>query len=162
MIFRLIAIFILASMTAFAAPKADPDKPLYQFKWGYPPPFNMTIFGAMEEVTVDAELADTQGDKSADTWQSLAKWSAIAALVLTGLWYFSSKRELGGAAGVSLLCSLGCTVMAEIVTRAWMIAVGVVAIVFVLLIGYLIRDKSVYEWIKGKISSRKKQPPKPS
>jgi uncharacterized membrane protein (DUF485 family) len=153
MILKVLSISLLIAvveMAAYGAPKADPEKPLYQFKWGGPPPCSMTFFGAMEEVTVEKELVDSESEKSADMWQDMAKWSAVGALALTLLWYFSSKRELGGAAGVALLCSLGCTVMAEIVTKGWLIALLVIFVGVVLILGYLWRDKSIWKWYKDK------------
>jgi hypothetical protein len=128
-------------------PKADPEKDLWQWT-GYPPPGNMWLGGKCKRVTVDKSIAATEGERSADMWQDLAKWSAIGALVLTALWYFSSKRELGGAAGVALLCSLGCTIMAEIVTHAGWIALFVVGILIILFLGYKWRDKSIWTWWK--------------
>jgi hypothetical protein len=155
---RPIFILLLAlTSVALGAPKADSEKPLYQFKWGGPPPGKMTFFGSMQEVTVDVDLIDTEGEKSADMWQDLAKWCAYGALVLTALWYFSSKRELGGAAGISLICSLGCTIMAEIVTNAWWMAGLIIGVVGLLIIGYLLRNKSLRKWITSKYKQRKRK-----
>ena len=45
----IILLIIAVEMVAFGAQAIDPDKPLYQFDWGGPPPGHCTFFGGMSE-----------------------------------------------------------------------------------------------------------------
>jgi len=96
--------------------------------------------------------------KSADTWQTLAKWTAIFAVVLTFAWYVMKDRMVAGAAMLSLGISFGCTVMAEIVTNAWILAGLILLVGLIVGIGYLIRDKSVLEWWRNRKKSNNQKP----
>lgn len=148
-----IALAVVWAAGAFAddsLPPMDESKPVYQFTWGGPPPLDMTFFGAMQEVEPKEKIVHAESKKSAGMWQKLAKGTALGAVVLTFVWYFSNKKQIAGAAVLSLLISFGCTIMAEIVSKAWMIALGGAIVAAVIAVGFLIQNKSFSAWWKSR------------
>ena len=156
--YLLMIIIAVLPLMAYAEIEKAPAPTYYRnLLPGVPIGGGKVIGGVYAKTIPDAVIVykESEGEKSADHWQNLAKYTAILAVVLTFAWYVMKTRVVMGMAFLSLGISFGCTVMAEIATKAWIMAslVGVVAVL--VLIGYLLRDKSVIAWIKNLRAKRK-------
>ena len=150
----------LIVLSGLAAPKGDPDKPYYQNVIpGLPTGGGTRTGGIWTEREPETKIVyrESEGEKSANHWQDLSKWTAIGAVILTFAWYVMKARLVAGMALLSLGISFGCTVMAEIVTKAWILAALILLVGAMILAGYLLRNKSVIEWWRNR-----KRKPEPS
>jgi len=151
----------LTALSALGAPKGDPSKPYYQnVVPGLPTGGGTRTGGIWAERVPEPDIVyrESEGEKSADHWQTLSKWTAIGAIVLLFAWYLLKTRLVAGMALLSLGISFGCTVMAEIVTKAWIMAVLILLVGALLAIGYLLRNRSVINWVRDIWDNRKNKP----
>lgn len=103
----------------------------------------MAAYG-YEKPTLESE------EQIRDRWLRIMTWTAVAAIVALCGWYVSKLREIGGVAFILGGSSIVAGGLAATADKFWMVGVATMVFVAAIVVGFIIKDKSLFEWLASK------------